>query len=541
MNNRKKNNRKNMAMAATQKSATPDKGTKHPWGMLKPCTARWLTYALGFVALLAFVTWGYGDVFERAEQNSFVTTDSEQMHYLLSQPMGQVYWFTRWVLILFKWSWLGGIVLAAIYTLTARFTDYALQLPRKFEGLGFIVPIAELAWVIWRGTNVYYQTEPSKFVLVALSALAVTAVLALVSWVITRNREHKAVPAGVRPWGLCVALVLNFGELAIARTVNENVILTARFKNLELRQDWDTIIEEAKAAKRPTRAVAAYYAIALEETDQLLQGMYDIPYDFPVENLDSINGTNEYGIFTADCNYHAGLLNAAYRLALEHTVMNGPRLDCYKRLAVCALLMNEKALARKYLSLVGQMPFEGDFVQKYTAMLNNKELIKEDAELMHVLSLEPKMDDFEQNYRQPLFLGYNFGLTEGTDATLVTSAAACLYGKDLQSFLPRAQVMAQKGMSFPPCMQQAICILALRDQSLLKHFPQVNQYVMSEISSFLTDARPYAKDRLKLRSELKEQWLGTYVYYYYTENNDPDQVIKADNLSGNKGYKNSVN
>ena len=64
---------------------------------------------------------------------------------------------------------------------------------------------------------------------------------------------------------------------------------------------------------------------------------------------------------------------------------------------------------------------------------------------------------------------------------------------------------------------------------------------MSEISSFLTDARPYAKDRLKLRSELKEQWLGTYVYYYYTENNDPDQVIKADNLSGNKGYKNSVN
>ena len=40
MNNRKKNNRKNMAMAATQKSATPDKGTKHPWGMLKPCTAR---------------------------------------------------------------------------------------------------------------------------------------------------------------------------------------------------------------------------------------------------------------------------------------------------------------------------------------------------------------------------------------------------------------------------------------------------------------------------------------------------------------------
>lgn len=113
---------------------------------------------------MVFVTWGYGDVFERAEQNSFVTTDAEQMHYLLSQPMGQVYWLTRWVLILFKWSWLGGILLAAIYTLTARFADYALQLPRKCEGLGFIIPVAELAWVLWRGTNVYYQNEPSKFI-----------------------------------------------------------------------------------------------------------------------------------------------------------------------------------------------------------------------------------------------------------------------------------------------------------------------------------------------------------------------------------------
>ena len=539
--NNKKNNRKNAASAPAQKSATQQgKDTKCAWG-IKPRTARWLTYALGFIALLVFVTWGYGDVFERAEQNSFVTTDAEQMHYLLSQPMGQVYWLTRWVLILFKWSWLGGILLAAIYTLTARFADYALQLPRKCEGIGFIIPVAELAWVLWRGTNVYYQNEPSKFIFVAIIAFALTALLALVTWLITRKRTSKAIPTQVRPWGLCISLLMIFGTLAVARTVNENVILTARFKNLELRQDWDTIIEETKTAKRPTRAVAAYYAIALEETDQLLQSMYDIPYDFPVEKLDSINGTNEYGIFTADCNYHAGLLNAAYRLALEHTVMNGPRLDCYKRLAVCALLMDEKELARKYLSLVAQMPFESDFVEKYTAMLNHKERIKEDAELMHVLSLNPQMDDFEQNYRAPLFLGYNFGLTQGTDASLITSAAACLYGKDLQSFLVRAQVMAQKGISFPSCMQQAICILALRDQSLLKQFPQVSPYVMNEISTFLTDARPYAKERLKLRSELKERWLGTYVYYYYTENNDPDQVIKADNLSGKQAHKNTVN
>ena len=33
-------------------------------------------------------------------------------------------------------------------------------------------------------------------------------------------------------------------------------------------------------------------------------------------------------------------------------------------------------------------------------------------------------------------------------------------------------------------------------------------------------------DDTQLRHELRERWLGTYVYYYYTENNDPDQVVK---------------
>ena len=531
--NNKKNNRKNAASVPAQKSATQQgKDTKCAWG-IKPRTARWLTYALGFIALLVFVTWGYGDVFERAEQNSFVTTDAEQMHYLLSQPMGQVYWLTRWVLILFKWSWLGGILLAAIYTLTARFADYALQLPRKCEGIGFIIPVAELAWVLWRGTNVYYQNEPSKFIFVAIIAFALTALLALVTWLITRKRTSKAIPTQVRPWGLCISLLMIFGTLAVARTVNENVILTARFKNLELRQDWDTIIEETKTAKRPTRAVAAYYAIALEETDQLLQSMYDIPYDFPVEKLDSINGTNEYGIFTADCNYHAGLLNAGYRCAMDQNVMNGPRLYNFKRMAVCALLMGEKELCQKYLTIISQMPFEGDFVDKYTAMLHNRKLIDEDAELKHVLSLAPKEDYFEQNYLSPLFLGYNTGINQGTDATLITSAAACLYQKDLKAFYFRAQILGQKGFNFPMSMQEALGILAIKHPELhiMEQFPQIGQFVPGSINSFLIDAKPFAKDRLALRHELRKAWLGTYMYYYYTENNDPDQVRKEEKKS----------
>ena len=535
----KRNNRKAATNVAPKRPTQPiaTKSSK-PKATMKPRTARWLTYAVGFVALLVFVTWGYGDIFTRAEQNSYITTSSESMYYLLSQPMGHLYWLARWALLLFKWTWLGGIILALIYTLTARLTDYAMQLPRRWEGIGFLVPVAELIWIMVRGTNVYYQTEPSMFVIVTISVLLITALLALVTKLITLKRESKAVPQSVRPLGGLLALVAIVGTLIGGRIANQNVILTARLKNLEMKQDWETMMDDVRQAKRPTRAVAAYYAIALEETDQILQGTYDIPYDFPKLHLDSINGTDEYGIFTADCSFHAGFLNTAYRCALEHTVMNGPRLDCYKLLAKCALLMGEKELCRKYLALVAQMPFEGDFVEKYTAMLNNPKLIDEDAELKHVLSLGIKEDGFEQNYRPPFFLGYNMGLNQGSDNLLITSAAACLYSKDLQAFLIRAQIMAQKGMTFTPPMQQAIAILSLKMPGLLQQFPQVGQFVMSEISAFINEARPYAKDRLKLREEMKKNWLGTYVYYYYCENNDPELLMKTDNT---KEQKNQVN
>lgn len=106
------------------------------------------------------------------------------------------------------------------------------------------------------------------------------------------------------------------------------------------------MIETARSARQPSRAIAAYHAVALEETDQLLDGMFELVYEYPKARLDTIDGNEEYGLFLADCNYHAGLLNAGYRCAMDQNVMNGPRLYNFKRMAVCALLMGEKNCVR---------------------------------------------------------------------------------------------------------------------------------------------------------------------------------------------------
>lgn len=527
---KKKNTSKSHASQASRSSAAVAptvSSAKRKFGQCTARTARVLTYVVGYIAIYLLLAWGCGDVLARAEQESYVSTSPDTLYFLLSQPLGHWYWLLRWPLLLFKWAWVGALLLAAIYTLTARLADVALRLPRKFEGLGFVLPLVQVGWMVWRGANLYYKNEPSLFIAIALYTLAATALVALASWWLMR-KQARVVPPSVRPMGLAVALLLTAGTAGAARYFNENVILHARMQLMQWQQNWDGMVEAGRSARQPNRAVAAYYAIGLEENDQLLDGIFNIPYEYPQEKLDTLDGNEESGLFQADCNFHAGLLNTAYRNAMDHVVMNGPSLYYYKRMALCALLKGEKALCRKYLTLISQMPFESDFVEKYTAMLNNAQLINEDAELKHVLSLLPKEDNFEQNYLPPLFLGYNVGLMQGTDATLFTSVAACLYQKDLMGFYPRAQLLAQKGYSLPMCMQEALCILAIKHPELpiRQQFPQIGQFVASSVNSFLLDAQPYAKDRLALRHKLRKQWLGTYMYYYYTENNDPDQVRK---------------
>lgn len=527
--------------AASQKSASASaqKARKNgrAWGAFRPATARLATYLLLFAALFAFLYGCYGDVLARAEQESYISTSPDTMYYLLSQPAGRVYWLARWGLLLFKWPMVGAACLALVYTLTARFTDYALRLPRCLEGIGILVPLAQIGWMLYRGTSLYFKNEPSQFVALAVAVLVVTALLAAVVLLVRRLRHRAENVAGlrVRPCGALVALVLMGGVTWAAWHFNENEIATARLQNMVWTQQWDDMIEVARSVKQPTRAVAAYHAVALQQTDQLLEGMFDIPYEFPKARLSSAENSGEYNIFLSDCNFYAGLLNMAYRNAMDNVVMNGPRLVNFKRMALCALLNGEIELCRKYLSLVGNSPFESAFVEKYTAMLRNPKLIEADEELKRVLALYPKEDNFEQNYRSPAFLGYNVGLSTGSDATLLTSAAACLYSKDLNAFLLRAQILAQKGRQFPACMQQAIAIMSLKQPGLLKAFPQVGSFVPDEITAFLLDAKPYAKDRLALRHELRERWLGTYVYYYYTENNDPEQVVNSYDNKENAG------
>lgn len=483
-----------------------------------------------FVLLAVFCTFVYGDVFARAEQEGFVNFDRTTMKFLLDKPLGEVYWLGRVMLLVFKSKWIGGIVLAALLTGTACQLDYIFRLSRtKLCGVSFLLPVAELAYLVSLGTNLYYKEEPSRTMLYPV-AIFLFLLLCRVVVQIIRHRKHaeavsvEAKNLRVFPYGFAISLAAIGVLFGYAYGARQNTILEARMQNRLWDQDWEGMVEDGLSARRPTRAVAAYYAMGLLQRGELMERLFEIPYDYPINGgLNYHDGAEEYGLLQADADFEAGLVQVAYHYCMEFIVMNGPSLPKLKRMAICSIMMGEKEAARKYLRIIGSMPFEGAFVEKYSPMVDNPELIDSDLELANVKKLWPRENKFEQQYRQPAFLGYNLGLMEGSNETLMTSIAACLYSKDLISLMPRVGALVQKRMNMPVTVQQALVCLSLKDKGahkeVLSALPNP-QFAQRQVEAFLMDSKPYIKDKDALRDELKDKWIGTYMYYYYCMNND---------------------
>lgn len=473
-----------------------------------------------FLLLYFFCAYLYGAVFERAEQESFVCANAEAMKFLTDKPWGELFVLGRWLLIFYKNQWIGGFLLSGLLVAIACQIDSILHLPARLRGLSFLVPIGILFFLVQQGTRVYYMREPSQIVLLPLGFFLLFFILSIALRIVRKKKtiDHQGAWMG---YGIAI---MAFAALSFYTVkTQENTIALAKMQRMQRMQDWEGMTNLALSLKQPTRPIAAYYAVSLLHQNSLIEGLFNLTFDYPEHYLGENVGNAEYNIFTADCAFAAGLVQPALHDALEKTVVNGPSIYMLKRLAISATLLGRKSLAEKYFSLLEAVPFEEKFIDYYRPMLTDSTRITADPELTKVLSLEPLEDRFEQNYRPPIFLGYNIGLMSGTDAALEPSLATCLYAKNLDLAMVRIKTYLQKGRPLTTILQQAILCYSVRNPHILQQV-QIQPYVQQSYETFLREAAPYINDKKALRAKMKENWLGTYMYYYFCENNEKNQV-----------------
>ncbi len=478
-----------------------------------------------FATLWLFFGVWYADVMYTAQQNSFFAPNEQLMQFVICRPWGLLWVAGRALLSLSHYPLLGALVPALLLTVGSWLTGYALRLTPKWRLLQFVPAAVYMAFVVHLGFDVYFQTETGKLLGIPLAYVLTLAVQAL----IIRTFSRKPVPAFFRcpkdesrrqnTLSLLMVLLIVGGSMVYGKVARPYVRTTAALQRQYDAQDWNGMNRTAHEANdHSARPIAAYYAIALSQQQLLNEQLFDLPYDYADLYLHSRDGSHDVGsdLYHAEGNLHAGLVQAAYYKAMEYLTMEGPTCHLLKLLTQAALLNGETTVAHKYLYILGQTPFESDFVQTYTDFADNPSTFEAQTWVKTIRQLEPSGDSFHTQYRMPLFLGYNIGLSEGRSfQALNNSIAACLYTKLMPDFLVRCQPLI--GESLPTVVKDALATQARKNPQISQTFPQIQMNTL-RYNGFLQSVAPTMKAREENVWKLYPQWAGYYPYYYYFGN-----------------------
>lgn len=497
-------------------------------------------YVILFFLLWIFCGVVYGDVFYMAEQSSYFAFDRTIMSNILSMWDGYFILVGRFLLTTYHYPLLGGLVMALILTLSTWLLAYVTGLKGRASVLPMLWPFVYLGIIVYKGLNLYYQHEPGYPFAFLVLVFAVLAVAAVIVCIVAKRKLHcpfliRTEESAAAQWQQFGAVALLFVALFVfAVPFHENTRATAKMQRLMWNEEWDEMIDVALSCSQPSRSVCCYYAIALEQTDQLVSRLFDIHYQYPDMNLTNMankkNAGTEY--YVADGDFFAGLVNTSYHDSMERFVCEGPSIYRLKRMFLCALINGESALAEKYLRLIGKAPFENRFVEKYNSYINHPSSVRQDPLLAKVSEILPLEDDFEQKFRPPLFIGYNVDLRSGRcRRALDNSLMACLYAKMMDNFYERTGPLLEWG-SIPRCYEEALTVYAIRDISKLEPY-RVSPLTLASVKQFYQSVYPLrGEDKKTVAEKLKPDYGNIYPYYYFYENIPDDNYPEVSSEKG---------
>ena len=386
--------------------------------------------------------------------------------------------------------------------------------------LGAAVPwlCRELPWVFPRihRNFVYFAGFPYKeFVENGICQVPlILAFAAMAALCFLRKARGFAVPALVLAAVLAVGAGSNWDSgfrtvLGMERAVSQ--------------QDWDQVLKLAKKERTPNRIHVLYRNIALYGKGTLTEEMFRYPDgDAPLRSKAVFPISY---ICAAPVLYYCGMPNPCDRLAMEYSSTFCKNIHFYKYQAKTALLSGEYDLARKYLDMVDANWFQGKWVRRYRAFLDNPALMDEDPEFQRLRPLlqgawtkydavAPLEEMLWAQFADPGYV--NESVFEWQAACYLTRKDAertlyCVFNRhELLPDAPVGTALAEGAALFASqsgdldMMRELVGVLSSRQQ-VLRTFSQFSN-VLNAAGDLLSEK---TKERFQARYE------GTYWYYYY--------------------------
>lgn len=496
-----------------------------------------------FLFTLLFVRYYYGEILWKMQDLGFFTCSLTDLQQVSGSRINLPVYIGRFFLQFCYFPWLGSLLVTLILCLMQGLTERILRWGSSpwWYPTSFLPSAGMVVYMSLCNYNFIYEVDPSDLLIRMLASLSLLICCWLCLSVVRRVTGRKKVEvapltakAAYAGWGFALAGTV---LLVLFARPDANLRAMTRMQYYTQQQEWDKVIECTKGISAPTRPVAAYRSIALVNTNQLGERLFEIPYNYPELVMKNSDGTllqNGY-FYTAEACFYSGLINTAYRHLMEFLILEGPSPFTLRLMTKCAMLNQEWDLADRYLSILEKMYFQRGFTEQYRGYLAHKELIARDAELASVFDLEPVVNTFEQMYQEPLFIGYYINLTKGKSRrSLDLSLAACLYAKELEAFLVRTQAL--RGQShIATHYQEAIALEGFSSgNGIEKQFP-ISAPVAQRTESLLREISKYMDDKQKGRDVLRKEYGNHFLYYYIFGN------MVSGQQEAKETHKNGVN
>ena len=297
---------------------------------------------------------------------------------------------------------------------------------------------------------------------------------------------------------------------------DQNFRMELKLQHLTEKYKWNEIIKEAKKISEPTKAIVAYRAIALANTNHLSQQLFNFPCHYKSTPSTYVSGF-ESAYYYSDLYFYASFPNVAYLWDMEFMVVSGANFYLLKQMALCAILNGEKELASKYLNVLKQSLFYKTWAEKQEQYNNNPEIITQNSVYKQIKQYMP-----EDNFVIPIKLPFPFHYQELREISFLKNMERCilasLYIKDLGQFMQIMQFLDGE-QELPDCMQEGLIMYALlnNDFNLSNNF-KISERIKNKVTNCITEYNKYRNDPKTAEERLKKEYEGSYCYFYFFAN-----------------------
>lgn len=372
------------------------------------------------------------------------------------------------------------IYLTALPTFTITETLHAYYIPYYLLALYFLFMVV----VLFKPTKPTKPIKPIKPIL--LQSLLLSALIACVwhFWYKDDNYHH---------------------ELRMQRCIEQ--------------ADWQGVIDEGKKQKgEPTRAIVMMHNLALSRMGLQCENMYLFPKGSKKTNTPL--PVFMYNIAGRLIYYHYGMMNECHRMCMEEGVEYGWSVELLQYMARNAVFNKETRAATKFLNLLRQTHYYGDWADRMERLINNPDLMTNDMEtgpithMLHYPDVQSAGDGFvEKNLMEIL------SKTDANEPYFQEQAVlAAMWTRNTADFWARFEqyINLHPNRPVPRIFQEAAYLFGSMEKLPFTEELPINQDVKENLRGFIqTMQQCNWKPNAQVRNYLYQRYGTTYFFEFF--------------------------